>query len=305
MKKDLPVREFDTLIDPSTSAAKLLYVDDEPVNLTLFQRTFSDEFQILVAASGEEALKCLERESDFACLITDQRMPGMSGIELLAIVRETFPQMLRMIISAWSDNEILMEAVNKGQIYRYLTKPWNSVEVRQCLRGAVEKFYLEQEKERLLHQLRASNTKLQKKASELKEANTALKAMFRQGAVLKEEMEENIFANVQERILPLLNRLRSTSLDDRQIVYVDLLEKSLAELTTPFSRNLSSTHQRLTAVEKQIADMICAGNTSKEISALLGLSPRTVETHRYRIRNKLGVNDRRTCLRELLSSLFS
>jgi DNA-binding NarL/FixJ family response regulator len=305
MKKDPSLREFDTHIDPLIGAAKLLYVDDEPVNLALFKSTFGDEFQILVAVSGEEALKCLERESDIACLITDQRMPGMSGTELLAIVRETFPQMLRMIISAWSDSEILMEAVNKGHIYRYLTKPWHAVEVRQCLRGAVEKYFLEQERERLLVHLKESNGKLQKKALELTEANTALKAMLRQGTVLKEEMEENVFANVHESILPLLQKLQTTPLDDRQSRFVELLEKSLAELTSPFSRNLSYTQHRLTAVEKQIAGMVCAGNTSKEISSLLGLSPRTVETHRYRIRNKLGVNDRRTCLRELLSTLFS
>lgn len=305
MKKNPPARELNIRINSFTGAAKLLYVDDEPDNLSLFNDAFGDEFRIMVALSGEEALKCLEREPDIACLITDQRMPGMSGTELLAIVRETYPQMLRMVISALCDSTTLMEAVNRGYIYRYFTKPWHIMEVRQCLRRAVEKYFLQQDRERLLDQLKEANTHLQKKALELTEANTALKAILSQGVALKEEMEENVYANVHECILPLLYKLRSTSLDDRQQGYADLLKKNLQELTSPFARRLSDQHHHLTAVEKQIANMICAGNTSKEISNLLGLSPRTVETHRYRIRNKLGVNDRRTNLRELLTSYFS
>jgi len=303
MKKDTP-REPDTCLGSPAGRAKLLYVDDDPVNLALFKNAFGDEFQILTSFSGEEALKCLAREPGIACIITDQRMPGMSGTELLAIVRETFPQMLRMVISAWSDSATLMEAVNKGHIYRYFTKPWQVEEVRQCLRRAVEKYFLQQEREQLLDQLKKSNKQLEEKASELIEANAALKALLSQGSILKEEMEENVYANVQECILPLLYKLRF-SLDDRQNGYADLLEKSLHELTSPFARRLSDQHHQLTAMEKQIATMVCAGNTSKEISSLLGLSLRTVETHRYHIRNKLGVNDRRTCLRELLSSFFS
>lgn len=305
MENDPFAQEVDISVGPPTGLARLLYVDDEPTNLKLFTSSFSDEFQVLVAGSGQGALKCLEREPDIACVITDQRMPGMSGTELLAIVRGAFPQTLRMIISAWSDSETLMEAVNRGHIYRFFTKPWHAVEVRQCLRRAVEKYFLQREREQLLEKLQQSNEQLQRHAEDLSDANTALRAMLRQGTALKEEMEKNIQANINQRILPMLHKLRTTSLENRQQGYVDLLEKSLEELTTPFSSRLSDKHHHLTAVEKQIASMVCAGNTSKEISNLLGLSPRTVETHRYRIRHKLGVSDRRTCLRELLSSLFS
>lgn len=298
-------KEVNLPVSSPVDSAKLLYVDDEPMNLSLFRSTFGDEFQILLAISGEVALHRMELEPDIACIITDQRMPGISGTELLAIVRETYPQTIRMIISAWSGSEILMEAVNQGNIYRYITKPWCAEEVRQCLHNAVEKYFLQQEREQLLNRLKKSNEQLRQHAEELKKANSALKAMLGQGTVLREEMEENVFANVNQSLLPLLQNLRNTPLDDRQSRYINLLEKSLAELTSPFSRNLSSPKHHLTSIEKKIADMVCAGSTSKEISFLLGLSPRTIETHRYRIRNKLGVKDRRTSLQELLSSFFS
>jgi len=285
--------------------AKLLYVDDEPINLTIFEITFGEEFEVRLADSGRTALQIMNTVPDIACILTDQRMPSMSGIELLTEVRRTHPQTQRMIVSAWADCDTLMEAVNRGQIDRFITKPWHPDELRQIIRRSVEKYLLQQEKNTLLNQLIRSNSKLNQKTTELKEANNALKAMLQQGTALKEELEKNMEATIHERIFPLLNNLAATPLDSRQRGYIELITQTLEELTAPFSRHLNSTHYNLTSVQKQIAGMIRSGCTTKEISKLLGISIRTVETHRYRIRNKLGINDRTTCLQDALSSIFS
>ncbi|MDH4318557.1 MAG: response regulator [Desulfobulbaceae bacterium] len=285
--------------------ATLLYVDDEPINLSIFEITFGEEFKIRLANCGQTALEIMSTVPDVACILTDQRMPGMSGIELLTEVRQLYPQTTRMIVSAWADSETLMEAVNLGQIDRFVTKPWHPDELRQIIRRSVEKYLLQQDKNGLLNQLVESNSMLTRKTTQLKEANHALKTMLEQGTALKEELGKNMAATIHERIFPLLNNLAATPLDNRQRGYIELITQGLEELTEPFSRHLNSTHYNLTSIQKQIAGMIRSGCTTKEISQLLGISIRTVETHRYRIRNKLGINDRTTCLQDALSSIFS
>ena len=108
---------------------KILIVDDEPANLRTLVRLFRDEYQVLTAGSGAEALQLLGQH-DFALLITDQRMPGMTGIELLKNTVLLRPRMVRMILTGYTDVEALVEAINCGEVYRYVTKPWNNDELR-------------------------------------------------------------------------------------------------------------------------------------------------------------------------------
>src|SRR5690349_4159109 len=106
-------------------AYKLMIVDDEPANLRLLERLFRNDFNVLTAESGAEALSLLEQH-DVALIIMDQRMPGMSGIELLKRTTAIRPHMVRIILTGYTDVESLVEAINSGQVYRYVTKPWNS-----------------------------------------------------------------------------------------------------------------------------------------------------------------------------------
>lgn len=285
---------------PPCTMARVLFVDDEQSNLDLFAFTFKNEFQILTAQSGEEALRLFEQFSDIACIVTDQRMLGMSGTELLALVRKSAPQTIRMILSAWHDGDILMEAVNEGFIYRYLLKPWDHREVRQVLRRATEKYFLRQERERLTLALEERNAVLVRQAQELEEANAALRAMVLQGATNHEAMAKRDFAEIQQRLSPLLRELRGTELNKRQRRLVGLIETLLQEPSTRTVADGLNPRPDISRTEAEVARLIREGCTTKDISLVLGISCRTVEGHRNRLRAKLGLTGKKASLRTML-----
>ncbi|NET08577.1 MAG: response regulator [Symploca sp. SIO2B6] len=113
---------------------KILVVDDEPDNLDLLFRTFRREFKVVKAESGPEALQLLEQQSDIAVIISDQRMPSMSGTEFLSLTATQYPDIIRIILTGYTDVEDLVEAINTGQVFKYVTKPWDEDE----LKGVVE-----------------------------------------------------------------------------------------------------------------------------------------------------------------------
>ncbi len=116
----------------SGEQAAVLYVDDEPNNVTLFRLHFGDELPLLTASSGREALELLERE-DVAMVLTDERMPQMSGIQLLAALVEHHPDIVRVIVSAYSDADRVLGAINQGHAHEYVVKPWAVDEMRACI----------------------------------------------------------------------------------------------------------------------------------------------------------------------------
>ena len=136
-------------------AYKIMIVDDEPANLRLLERLFRRDYQVITAASGKEALNLLEQH-DVALLITDQRMPGMTGIELLQRTSEFRPHMVRMILTGYTDVGALVNAINCGQVYKYVTKPWNNEDLRLSVERAIEHY----ETNKLRHELELANKRL-------------------------------------------------------------------------------------------------------------------------------------------------
>lgn len=118
---------------------KLLIVDDEMPNLRLLERLFSSEYQCLTASSGPEAIRLLEQH-DVAILITDQRMAGMTGIELLKRTAQLRPHMVRILLTGYTDVEALVEAINCGLVYMYFTKPWNNDDLKLKISRAREHY---------------------------------------------------------------------------------------------------------------------------------------------------------------------
>jgi response regulator RpfG family c-di-GMP phosphodiesterase len=118
---------------------KLLIVDDEMPNLRLLNRLFSDEYQCLTASSGLEAIRLLEQH-DVAILITDQRMPEMTGIDLLKRTAQLRPHMVRILLTGYTDVEALVEAINCGLVYMYVSKPWNNDDLRLKISRACEHY---------------------------------------------------------------------------------------------------------------------------------------------------------------------
>lgn len=121
---------------------KMLVVDDEPDNLDLLYRTFRRDFCVLRAESGVEALKLLAAEGEVAVIISDQRMPEMKGTEFLSKTVPQFPDTVRIILTGFTDVEDLVEAINSGQVYKYITKPWDPSELKSVVQKAAETYEL-------------------------------------------------------------------------------------------------------------------------------------------------------------------
>jgi DNA-binding NtrC family response regulator len=130
----------------------MLVVDDEQDNLDAFRFNYARTFTLNLASSADEAL-AIAKAKDVAVVVTDQRMPRMTGLELLRAVREIRPDAVGIIITAFTDVDVLIEAINLGRIYRYVTKPWDSKELRGILIQAMERFHLVRENRRLAEQL--------------------------------------------------------------------------------------------------------------------------------------------------------
>jgi putative two-component system response regulator len=118
---------------------KLLLVDDELANLRLLVRLFSRDFECLTASSGAEAISVLEQH-DVAILITDQRMPQMTGIDLLRHTSRLRPHMVRILLTGYTDVEVLVDAINSGLVYMYVTKPWNNEDLKLKISRACEHY---------------------------------------------------------------------------------------------------------------------------------------------------------------------
>ena len=116
---------------------RVLYVDDDAPNLVVFEAACGSEFEVLTAESGTAALEIMRRQ-EVAILLTDQRMPGTSGVELAAKVRDEFPETIRLLITAYADLDSAIDAINWGQVHKYLRKPWDIRELKQTLHESCE-----------------------------------------------------------------------------------------------------------------------------------------------------------------------
>jgi PAS domain S-box-containing protein len=146
-------------------------------------------------------------------------------------------------------------------------------------------------------------TELATRAADLEELNTALKVLLKRREQDKAELEEKIIINVKELVMPYLEKLKRSRLNERQRTYLTILESNLNEIISPFARSLSFNLWNLTHKEMEIANLIKYGKTTKEIAEMLNLSTRTIESHRKNVRQKLGIKNNKSNLRTYLSSL--
>ncbi len=150
---------------------KILLVDDEP-NITKALRRLLmevDHYDIMTATSGGDALKLLQEHSDVGVIISDQRMPQMTGVEFLAQARKLVPDAVRILLTGYADIEASINAINKGAVFRYLTKPWDDQDLLDVVAEAVRSFQLIAENERLNKLVAKQNIELQEWNSRLKQ----------------------------------------------------------------------------------------------------------------------------------------
>lgn len=150
--------------------------------------------------------------------------------------------------------------------------------------------------------LKEKEEELTIKSRNLEDLNAALRVMLKQREQDREELEKTLLSNVKEFVLPYIEKLKNEHIENN-LTYVNLIESSLQEILSPFSRKLSSKFSQLTPKEIQVANLIKDGKSSKEIANLLNVSSSAIDVDRYRIRAKLGLNNKKANLRSYLSNM--
>lgn len=152
--------EWQVLTEPVREKINILYVDDEPANLRSFKSVFRREYNIAIAESANEGKELL-KENTFHIIITDQIMPHTTGIEFLESIRVDYPEPIRILLTGYSDIEAVINAINRGGVYRYMSKPWNEAEMRQVIESSYEVYFLREKNKKLADDLIKTNRQLE------------------------------------------------------------------------------------------------------------------------------------------------
>jgi FixJ family two-component response regulator len=155
---------------------RILVVDDEEAILETMTFTFEDDYEVITSSSARDGLALLEREGPVSVVISDQRMPEMTGVEFLSRVFALHPTTVRIILTGFADMDAIIRAINDGHVYAYITKPWEPDQLKQVVRRAVDHHALAVENERLVGDLRASNLFLEAVMDELDTGALAIDA---------------------------------------------------------------------------------------------------------------------------------
>ncbi len=185
----------------------LLVVDDEVAILNAVRRLLRRRYNILTAATVDEAFTLLE-QNEIHLVMSDQRMPKMSGVEFLTFVKECYPSCIRVLFTGYADTQSAIEAINSGKVYAYLSKPWDPEQLRLMISQATERHDLIQERNTLLERLQETNIILEKRNRELKSANQQLQDLDRLKNVFMELVshELNTPITIIQGYAYLLNR---------------------------------------------------------------------------------------------------
>lgn len=197
----------------------ILFVDDEQNNLNIFKTTFKWYYKVFVAGSAMEGMKIL-REESIDMIITDQRMPEVTGVEFLKMATKEFPDLVRIILTAYSDVEAIAYAINEAGIYQYIQKPWDADEMRHILQKAFVSYQLQLDNKKLI-------TDLEKANKGLVEANENLEAkvMARTAEVMAQKSEIELKNGKITSSINYAKRIQSAMLPN-----VDVMQRAFGEL---------------------------------------------------------------------------
>ncbi len=204
-----------TEMNSAPQKPKLLFLDDEVDNLEALERLLRKKFNILKASTPDEAFSHLDLNPDISIIISDQRMPLITGVEFLEKSIVTHPESIRILLTGYTDIESVIEAINKGQIYKYITKPWDPVDLQTSLDNAYEKISLRKE-------LKRKNSELEKALFELQSLDKT-KSQFM--ILINHELKTPLTS-----ILSFAGLLKETLLSEEQNLFTDRIIKSSDKL---------------------------------------------------------------------------
>jgi signal transduction histidine kinase len=249
----------------------ILVVDDEPDVVKSIQDLLRFDYKVLGATRATDGLRLLQ-EQPVHVVLTDQRMPEMTGVEFLRRLREEHPDTVRLLITGYADIRAVIDAINEGNVYRYITKPWEPEELQAVVREAVERFELIAERKRLVLELKGKNEELEQSNAELSRANE-LKAAFIQ--VASHELRTPL------TILMGLTRLAGGTVGQQQPVkgYLERIEqacKRLQHLVDQLVTMLQAGRFER-PLERQAADMSALLNqAADDVRPFVGLRKQTL-----------------------------
>ena len=196
----------------------ILCVDDEIDNVDALERLFRKKYTVLKATSGDQALQLLDQyPGQVALIITDQRMPEMTGVEFLQKTLEHFPDTVRILLTGYTDLESVIAAVNEGQIYRYITKPWDPMDLANTVEHAIDRFTIGRE-------LKKKHADLEVALKELQNLDRA-KSNFM--ILINHELKTPLTS-----LISFLSLLLETKMDEDQQLYTDRIQQSTDRLKT-------------------------------------------------------------------------
>lgn len=174
----------------TTGSAKpiIVYVDDEPNNLAVFEAALPDDWDIITFDSPTAALAKIDELNPWV-VVSDQRMPGMKGIDFLEIVKKLVPKAFRIIVTGFSDEDLVVESVRKAQVSDYIRKPWDVDQLEQSMRKVINGYLEQREKERVYEALARKTLELEDQARDLKQAKTELEIAALRETDMRREIE--------------------------------------------------------------------------------------------------------------------
>ena len=183
----------------------VLCVDDEVHILNSLKRMLrKEDYTVLTGCGGQEGLDVLEKQS-VHLVISDQRMPGMMGIEFLQKVKELYPDTVRVVLSGYADVAVVVESINKGEIYRFLTKPWNDDELKAAIGQCLAHYQMAHDNQDLMEQVRAQNEELRRFNEGLEQSVEARTRSLRMSQEILEKLPIPVMGIDREESIVLFN----------------------------------------------------------------------------------------------------
>jgi DNA-binding NarL/FixJ family response regulator len=254
------------------------------------------------AEDWDDALKRVEQEAVDVIMVAARLPGGVNGVNAAARIKR-LTEIPVILVAEYVKKECL-EQTKRAQLHGYIMRPFTGSKICAMVELAIYNAHMEQENRAAQHVLQENRQRLEetlrRSSKQLQEVNTALKVILEHRDEEKEKLGQQVVNNVKRLVLPALNRLEQTSLDNSQRYWLDVAKAGLGELTSPFITHLSASSLGLTARELEVANLIRQGSTSKNIADMLGITVNSVIFHRQNIRAKLGIKNRKINLTRYL-----
>lgn len=263
----------------------ILCVDDELDNVDALERLFRKHYTVLKATSGSQGLEILAENPGVALIISDQRMPQMTGVEFLEKTQRTHPEALRILLTGYTDIESVIQAVNQGQIYRYLTKPWDSADLLNTVATAIQKYDMTKE-------LKKKNIELAKALNELKSLDKA-KSNFM--ILINHELKTPLTS-----ILSFVGLLNETQMDDEQKLFVNRISRGADKL-----KNIIDDVLLIVRAETHQLKANMAPVTFKDIQGLLNPDVANVLQYKHQTLHEKNMTLSATADRDLIRQVLN